>query len=99
MVDPPCEVEGAKVLRYALVDESIRATGSCKHWIGGKMVESARALVICQYGGEPGYYLFSCDSSWQVVTDTWHETMEGALRQAEFEYEGITVNWRDRRLE
>jgi len=27
------------------------------------------------------------------VTDTWHETLEGALRQAEFEYEGVTATW------
>jgi hypothetical protein len=95
MSQPPSELDGAKVLRYTLVDESARPTGNCKHWVHEQMVGPARALAICQYEGETGYYLFSCDSRWQVLTDTWHETMEDTLRQADFEYEEITMNWRD----
>jgi hypothetical protein len=91
----PSEIDGARVLRYAVVDESVRATRNCKHSVLAQKMGPARALAICPYEGEPGFYLFSCDSSWQVLTDTWHETMEDALRQAEFEYEGITANWRD----
>jgi len=50
-------------------------------------------LAICQYEGETAYYLFGCDADWNTVTDTWHETLEGALQQAEFEYEGISRTW------
>jgi hypothetical protein len=51
-------------------------------------------LAICQYAGEPYYYLFGCDADWQSVTDTWHETLAEAKAQAEFEYEGVTATWR-----
>ena len=33
------------------------------------------------------------DETWQPVTDTWHETLEDAKHQAEFEYEGVASTW------
>jgi hypothetical protein len=51
-------------------------------------------LAICQREGEAAYYLFSCDSEWSTVADSWHETMEDALEQAEFAYEGVSKTWR-----
>ncbi|MGQ9547059.1 MAG: hypothetical protein ACUVWS_00380, partial [Roseiflexus sp.] len=55
--------------------------------------EPAAGLAICQYEGETSCYLFGCDSDWNAVTDTWHETLEDALDQAEFEYEGVSKTW------
>ena len=51
-------------------------------------------LAICQYLGETAFYLFGCDEAWQTITDTWHETLEEAQDQAEFEYAGVTATWR-----
>ena len=53
----------------------------------------ARGLAICRYDGEDGYYLVFCDALWEAVTDTWHETLEAAMRQAEFEYVGVSGTW------
>ena len=39
------------------------------------------------------YYLFGCDADWSAVTDTSHETLEDALKQAESEYEGVSETW------
>jgi hypothetical protein len=50
-------------------------------------------LAICQYDGESAYYLFGCDTEWNAVTDTWHETLGDALHQAELEYEGVSGTW------
>ncbi len=50
-------------------------------------------LAICQYPGEDAYNLFGCDEEWQSVTDTWHQMLEHAKEQAEFEYEGMTCSW------
>ena len=50
-------------------------------------------LAICQYAGEEAFYLFGCDADWQSVTDTWHETLNDAQDQAEFEYEGVNRTW------
>jgi hypothetical protein len=50
-------------------------------------------LAICQHEGKDGYYLFGCNGEWQSVTDTWHQTIEEAKSQAEFEYTGVSTTW------
>jgi hypothetical protein len=50
-------------------------------------------LAICQYAGEDAFYLFGCDPDWQSITDTWHQTLEEAQEQAEFEYERVSQTW------
>ncbi len=52
-------------------------------------------LVIAYYGGgsDQGFYLFGCDAEWNTVTDTWHESVIAAKRQAEHEYEGTLNTW------
>jgi hypothetical protein len=50
-------------------------------------------LAICQYAGQDAFYLFGCDADWQNVTDTWHQTLDDAQHQAEFEYEGVSKTW------
>jgi hypothetical protein len=52
-------------------------------------------LAICQYPGDTAYYLFGCDEAWRTITDTWHETLQRAREQAEFEYEGVTSTWEE----
>ena len=54
---------------------------------------AASGVAICRYPGEDSYYLFYCDSQWNVITDTWHETIEDALQQAEFEYASVSATW------
>jgi len=53
----------------------------------------AAGLAICHHEGEDCFYLFGCDSSWNTVTDTWHQSLDDALAQAEFEYEGVSKTW------
>ena len=50
-------------------------------------------LAICQYPGEDAFYLFGCDADWGTITDTWHQSIEDAKVQAEFEYEGVSLTW------
>jgi hypothetical protein len=91
MVPPPPIFDGARVLRYAIVDEAVTPTGNTVHRFhpSGAMGPAA-ALAVCQYDGEDPCYLFYCDAEWRVLTDTWHESFELAMRQAEFEYRGIS---------
>ncbi|MGD0014224.1 MAG: hypothetical protein ABSD56_07350 [Bryobacteraceae bacterium] len=80
-------------MQWSVVDGRHRSTGNCRQVVAGKLQGPAAGLAICQYEGETAYYLFGCDADWNTVTDTWHETLEGALQQAEFEYEGISRTW------
>ena len=38
------------------------------------------------YDGDSGFYLFYLDKSGKEQTDTYHESIEGAFKQAEFEF-------------
>ncbi len=83
---------GGRVVLLTRVDERHRHTGNCRQIVGGVVQGPVRALAICQVGSS--YYLYGCDEEWNVVTDTWHETLEDAMDQAEFEYEGVSSTWR-----
>ena len=90
----PNEIDRARVVLYTPIDERHKHTGNCQQIVAGELMGPAAGLAICQYEGEDSYYLFGCDENWDTVTDTWHETLEEAKAQAEFEYEGVTATWR-----
>jgi hypothetical protein len=93
-MQPPTELDGAKVLFYATLQKNRRPTGNTKHYIGGELVQPVAGLAICQYENAKGFYLFYCDNQWNVITDTYHESIEDAKNQAEVEYEGVSNEWR-----
>jgi hypothetical protein len=43
--------------------------------------------------GEDTTYLLYLDENGNVITDTWHASLEDALCHASFEYEGL--HWRE----
>ena len=97
MGPPPKKLDGADVLVWAALDESVTATGYCTHTVGGAEMGPADALANCVYSGSvPEYYLFQCDRSWRVLTDTCHDSLELAQLQAEQEYAGVSALWRTR---
>ena len=91
----PKEIGGAKVLMFSYIDARHKHTGACRQIVGGELMGPARALAICQYVGDQAYYLFGCDENWNSVTDTWHESIDDAKRQAEFEYAGVMQTWQE----
>lgn len=93
MMRIPKEIGGARVALYTPIDERHRHTGNCKQIVAGVLMGSSAGLAICQYQGEDAFYLFGCDANWETVSDTWHETLEDAKAQAEFEYEGVNATW------
>ena len=80
---------------YTPIDERHRFTGACKQIVSDQLMGKMAGLAICQYEGEEAFYLFGCDQEWKTVTDTWHQTLDDAKHQAEFEYEGISKTWID----
>jgi len=81
------------VIRWSVIDERHRPTSSCQQVVDGELQGPAAGLAICRHDDEEACYLFGCDEEWNAVTDTWHETLEKALQQAEFEYEGVSETW------
>lgn len=89
----PREMGDLEVVLYSPIDERHAHSGECTHIIGGAPWGPAQGLAICRYKGDSSYYLFGCDSDWSDVTDTWHETLEDAMSQAEAEYPGVSRTW------
>jgi hypothetical protein len=89
----PETIGGARVICSTRIDHRHRFTGACKQIVAGELLGPAAGLAICQYAGEDAFYLFGCDAEWQSVTDTWHQTLDDALYQAECEYEGASKTW------
>ena len=92
-VTAPKELDGAKVLRYAVVSDDVEPTGTTRHLARGVELGPAAALAIANYEGRHGVYLFYLDEHGEVVTDTFHDSVEKALDQAAFEYRGL--RWSD----
>ena len=88
----PDIIGGAKVLLYVSI-EGMKPIGRVEHIHIEKSVKPTVRLAICKYENEEGYYLFGCNSNWDSVTDTLHETLEDAIEQAEWEYEGLSGIW------
>jgi len=89
----PSVIGGARVVCYTPIDSRHRHTGNTKQIVAGVLLGSAAGLAICQYDGEECFYLFGCDRKWNSLSDTWHEALEDAKEQAEFEYEGTMLTW------
>ena len=81
------------VICYSPLDERHTFTGACRQVVAGQLMGAMAGLVICQSSESGGFYLFGCDEDWSVVTDTWHESLDDALHQAEFEYVGVSSTW------
>ena len=88
----PASLGGAVVLKAARLFPAAH-TGNTRHSVAGAPLKAASRLAIAQYPGQPGFYLFYCDDAWAVMTDTWHQTMDDAEAQAEFEYKGSSNAW------
>jgi hypothetical protein len=89
----PDKLDGAKVVKFAVVSATVEPTGSTSHVVAGAEVGPAAALAIARYPEQDGFYLFYLDAGGNVVTDTFHASVEAALEQAAFEYRGLT--WTD----
>jgi hypothetical protein len=89
----PSKIGGANVVCFTPIDSRRRHTGNCRQIVAGALQGTAAGLTICQYEGKDSFYLFGCDENWNSVTDTWHQTLENAKHQAEFEYEGVSNTW------
>ena len=91
IIQPPQELDGAKVIKWA--------------WSGHKPFgfvgndadterESIYGLAICSYGDNEGVYRFSCDKNWEVIQDSFYETIEQAIKQLPDQYKNAAANWK-----
>lgn len=63
-----------------------KPTGFTKHYRGEGLLPMPAQLKIVQYSGDSGYLLLYLDKDGNEMTDTYHETLDEALEQANFEF-------------
>lgn len=71
------------------------STGRTTHWLYGDVLPEPRALLISQREGDPGFYLNYLDGHGESQTNTYHDTLDGAFAQAEFEFAIRREDWQD----
>jgi len=95
MSNVPSTVAALRVVCHTPIDARHRHTGDCQQLVAGQLMGPMSGLAICREKSEYAYYLFGCDNDWQAITDTWHESIDTAKQQAEFEYEGVSKTWNE----
>ena len=78
---------------YTPIDNRHVFTRKCRQLVENEIIGPVSGLAICQYNSEDAFYLFGCNKDWQSITDTWHQSIEDAISQAEFEYENTSKTW------
>lgn len=77
----------------AEVDRS-RITGKTRHYRGDGLLPPAQRLEIVQVPPDNGYYLLYLDEDGAEMTDTWHESIDRAMDQANFEFGLVPGEWK-----
>jgi hypothetical protein len=85
MNSPPPAIDNAEVI-YVADLTSATATGKTRHTVDDQVVDEFAAVAIARYRNDVGVYLFYCDADWNPVTDTYHDDIDGAIAQAEYEF-------------
>jgi hypothetical protein len=81
-----------RILRQ--VELAAGAAGKTRHTLHGEPLAAPAALRIVQYASDPGFYLLYLDAAGRELTDTYHDTLDGAMSQAEWEFAVMPGEWR-----
>ena len=90
---PPNKIDGARLICFTPIDDRHLPTDNCNHTVFGMPLPTVAGLAICKYEDGRGFYLYYCDSEWATMTNTYHESIERAMDQAEFEFVGTRLTW------
>ena len=82
-----------KLIRRIRLGSAHRSTGRTRHYRGLEELPRPSELRIVQYEGDSGFYLLYCDGMAREFTDTYHENIERAMSQAEWEFSVKPDEW------
>jgi hypothetical protein len=69
------------------------STGRTTHRRDGRILPNPSSLTISKVDTSAGFFLFYYDDRGDVLTDTYHDTIEGAFEQANFEFGIVDRDW------
>lgn len=95
MVKPPPVLMDARVLEYAVLDETVTYSGHSSLFIDGAELGPVPCLAICQGLDEPDSFLLHCHSNWDVLGIASYSSPQESKRRAERIYPGVSHCWVD----
>jgi ClpX C4-type zinc finger protein len=92
---PPPVLDRARVIAYAVLDDSVQWTGRQKLFVGGKELGPVPRLALCQNveGNLKDILVFHCNDEWDVLGVSGGKTLEAAKASAERAYRGVGAKW------
>lgn len=95
-LDPPAVLDSARVLAYAVVDESVIYSERDCLFVDGKLPGPGPRLAICQKLGESEIMVFHCDNEWKVLGAAGgFSSVRDAKAAVELAYRGLSNKWVD----
>jgi ClpX C4-type zinc finger len=94
---PPPVLDGARVLAYAVLDESVQWTGRQILLVGDKELGPVPRLALCQNvsGDLKDILVFHCSNEWEVLGVSGSKTLDAAKASAERAYRGVSAKWNE----
>jgi hypothetical protein len=101
MKPPRKLLEGANLVAYVVVSDSVSFTGRLNLYVDGERLGRVACLAICRPHDDPGLLLVHCDVAWEVLgVQAWNAPgvakiveVEEMMEQAERYYEGLAGHW------
>ena len=91
---PSAILDSAKVLAFAIVDESVTYINRKTLYVDGVLLGAVPKLAICQNEDEIELMVFHCANDWNVLGVTAeHESIGEAIQYTERSYNGLTDKW------
>jgi|SRR5450830_449212 len=91
---PSAILDSAKVLAFAIVDESVTYINHKTLYVDGELLGVVPKLAICQNEGEIELMVFHCDNDWNVLGVTAeHWSIGEAIEYTERAYKGLSEKW------
>lgn len=88
-------METYRILKSVELTPEHPETGFTRHYFGAQILPKPVTLQIVQYPGKEGFYLFYLDAKGEIQNDTFHESLEGAMEQAQLEFLIKPDEWKD----
>jgi hypothetical protein len=92
---PPPVIDHARLLHYAILDQSVGYSGHTSPFVDGKELGRVPCLAICSDPRFQKVFLFHCDDQWDVLGCAGYATVEVAKAGAEHIYPGVSSSWID----
>lgn len=95
MNKPPRELDGAKVLLWAVLRKENTKTDAMRLYADGKEQTEFSGIALAQFqkNRDSGVYLFYCDQEWEVENDSLYRDLEEAKAEAERQFTGLSNRW------